>query len=668
MEAMFFQRANAVQEEQRTAIFGSVDAFDPQVGLTGWCVDRGGAARELEVELLVNGVAFALTSATLPRADASEEMGMEGRFGFCFDPSVFDSFLENKTHFIGRPYALRVCGETGILTSSQPHEDFAALLDAREALLARGDGEVLIDSLARLREASETLLPCPPARAAEAGVIEAAAIGAGGLVWFIGWVAKKIPVEFSAVVLDKKRYPAGMRVVFYPRADLPEQAVGVVGVMLTDWRPSARGDALITFGDEAGGVLRVMRPLRLTTIADVLGKLEECVEPDSKALARLMDVLALECDGWELETAAARKIKLALDEAQFLEGFGVFLKGWVVSPSHRVKSMALKLGEVIAPCDASSLHFWPRPDLASGFPGMNAAFERAGFTGVFRGDLHSADFDNAALRLTFEDGKSTHHKLFETSFERIPSTSDLSELRKYYRVVEREPVFREIARAHYAAIGAEMRKVHGAQVRTCSSALVFCAPPERHLQFYLFERLLEFVAGADADGVGLVIVAHHASRHGEITEMFDEVAKRFSGPSSLVFVSDVDCALWSLSTILTIVDARRFVFVSAQIALTREGFAALGEMVGAGEDLSFFDVKDLAQDWAPQCAGAQAFSWSTSRWIAFARSTNLPIRAPLEAKRLGEGRRLAHGGEFMRKVELPRLIREINQVMAGGAR
>ena len=105
-------------------------------------------------------------------------------------------------------------------------------------------------------------------------------------------------------------------------------------------------------GDEGERQLRALRPLRVTTMQEVFDHLAGQSDADSKALARQLVALATETDGWRLETTAARKIKLAVDQALYLDGFGVFLKGWALSPTHRITSMTLRLGDAILEGDA----------------------------------------------------------------------------------------------------------------------------------------------------------------------------------------------------------------------------------------------------------------------------------------------------------------------------
>jgi hypothetical protein len=661
--------ACAEKGELGAFVFGAVDAFDPQSGLTGWCVDLADAAVAREVELVVNGAPVATTRASHARPDVCDAIGAQGRFGFCFDACVFDAFLLNKPVFAAKDFFVRVAGLDAMLPAHETLPKLGALLDAREAWLKHGEGRALIESLELAREGARELLFQPPRKsAAEAdGVIEAIAFGSGNVVWFLGWASSRGAAEFSAVVLDRRKYAAGLRCAYYRRADLAGPAVGVVGALLTDWRPSAASDALVAFGEDGRQLLRALRPLRVTTPSEMFGCLQSQDEQDSRALARALLAIAVETDGWALETPASKKIRLAVDSAQYVEGFGVFMKGWVVSPSHRITGMALKLGDEVLDCAPSSLHFAPRPDLTAGFPGMGAAIERAGFTIVFSGDPRDADFGAAALRLTYENNKSIHHRLDDLQIVRL-CAADLSGLRDFYPALEREAFFPALARAAHESCAREYRRALGDIVNSCAHALVFCAPAERRLQFHLFEHLRAHLAGCRAQGVGVAIVAPDSARHGEIREMFAEFAEQFPGPASLVFVADVDCAVWSLASVLSLLDARRFVFVGPEVVLADAGWAALDRLVGAGDELAFLEISDPEQPWAPPWIGSAAFSWSTGDWSRFARARRLPLRRALEGDVFPQSRRIAGGAECLRRAPPPpRLIEHVNRVLGLGA-
>ena len=142
---MNFNLAPNARSAPEARVCGSVDSFDPLFGLTGWCADLSDATVELEVELLVNGAPVATTRAETWRRDVCETIGLQGRFGFCFDAAVFDAFLPNKAVFALKDYGVRVTGQASMLQGREQLPDLGALLEAREAWLGRGEGQALIE-------------------------------------------------------------------------------------------------------------------------------------------------------------------------------------------------------------------------------------------------------------------------------------------------------------------------------------------------------------------------------------------------------------------------------------------------------------------------------------------------------------------------------------------
>jgi hypothetical protein len=651
-------------------VCGAVDSFDPQLGLSGWCANLAEGAQLVELELLVNGVAIARTTTGSRRADICDLLEIEGDFGFCFEALLFDPFLINKTVFDAKGYAIRVVGASVILPRSEAVTDLAALLYAREAYLQIDDGEGLIEELTDLQDKAAVLLFQPLRKSAGGsdGCIESIAYGDNRIVWFVGWMARGHASNLSAIILDRCKYKAGLKLAFYQRPDLPG-SVGVVGAMSTDWRPSPSTEALIAFGDHAEYHFKTLRPLRTIKIADALGLLAGGQEKESQYLARQLTALAHANDGWSIETPAARKIKLAVDAAAALDGFGVFAKGWVVSPARAIKGFALKLGDRVFNSDPKTLYFTPRPDLAPAFPGCASAIDRAGFCCVFRGEIAGAAFDDATLKIVYDDNSSTHHQLADLVVNKIMAGDDGASLLEFYPLLERESFFDDFAHAYYSLCEKAYGRVSGDIVESCGAALIFVAPTERRRLYYFFESLRHNLSSRSGQGVGLVIVASDTLRHGETRELFAEISEVFVGPSSLMFVRDVDCALWGLASVLTMLETRRFAFFGPGVLLEDMGWASLADSLSGPDELRFMEIGDPSAAWAQPEASSEAFVWSTQAYVDWRRGHPLPIRTSVEADRFGvKARRSAKSALAVRNPILPRLIRSINEIACGEAK
>jgi hypothetical protein len=501
------------------------------------------------------------------------------------------------------------------------------------------------------------------------GCIESIAYGDNRIVWFVGWMARGHASHLSAIILDRRKYKAGLKCAFYQRPDLPG-AVGVVGAMLTDWRPSAATEALIAFGDHAEYYFKTLRPLRTIKIEEALGHLAGGQEKESQYLARQLTALAHANDGWSIETPAARKIKLAVDAAAALDGFGVFAKGWVVSPARTIKGFALKLGDRVFASDPKTLYFTPRPDLAPAFPGCASAIDRAGFCCVFRGETAGAEFDEATLKIVYDDNSSTHHQLADLVVNKVMAGGDDgASLLEFYPSLERESFFNDFAHAYYSLCERSYGRVSGDIVESCGAALIFVAPTERRRLYYLFESLRQNLSSRSGEGVGLVIVASDVLRHGEIRELFAEISELFVGPSSLVFVQDVDCALWSLASVLTMLEARRFAFFGPGVVLEDMGWASLADSLSGPDELLFMEIGDPSAAWAQPKPSSEAFAWSTQAYVDWRRGHPLPIGTPVEAGQFGvKACRSAKSALAVSHPILPRLIECINEIACGEAK
>ena len=197
----------------------------PSLALRDGAQIRLTAARQLELELVVSGVPVATTSTAYLRPDVCARIGVEGRFGYCFEATAFDGFLLNKSIFVDKDYSVRICGTASVLARHDTVPDLGALLGAREAFLKHGNGRPLADSLERVRAGARNLLSQTLRKQAadSDGVIEAIARGDGDVIWFVGWVSRKGAAEVPAVVLDRRKFPAAIRCAYYSRADLPSR-------------------------------------------------------------------------------------------------------------------------------------------------------------------------------------------------------------------------------------------------------------------------------------------------------------------------------------------------------------------------------------------------------------------------------------------------------------
>lgn len=610
---------------------GLVDAFDAGVGLSGWCVCLTRRDEPVNLELVINNLPVAVTAANILRADVCAQFSLEGRYGFCFEAALFDRFLAHRNAFQGKSWAVRAAGSSLVLPVAGSVGSLSDLLDRRETLLSFDSSVALLGRLGSLYDEASPLVTVPfQNEGAAAGHIEAVAPGANNIQWFIGWMARQLARNFSGVFLDRRKFRAGVVLAPFERPDLPREAVGVVGAILTDWRPSLTTDAILQFGEKGERHLHANRNLRLTGVRDVMEHLERGKEGEGSPMVAPLREFSQANDSWELASSTAAKVKLAVDNASALEGFGVFMKGWIFSPSRVVKSIELKWGAQTHPCDPRSLHFVARPDLQSAFPTSSEAVERAGFRCIFPCEAVSKDIDALGLKIVYEDGCASYHLLSDTVVNRIAPGQDGGPFREFYPNMENESFFGDYAKAYYAmcvrlysACGVERN------IKPAARALVFVAPSERHSLYLLFEELRHKLSASETQGLALVVVAGKDQRHGEIHELFAQLSDAFSGPSNLVFVADAQYALWALDSILVMLGASYFVFIGPNVILEWDGWMGIAELLTTPPRLAFLEVTNPCEPWGEPEKSMNAFAWSSEQFLAWRRTNRLPIGAPL---------------------------------------
>ena len=606
---------------------GLVDAFDPGLGLSGWCAKLDPDDEPVELDLILNDLVVARTQANIARPDVCDVLGCEGQFGFCFDAAIFDRFLPIRRVMGARKFAVRVVGSSLILPMAEEIEGLSQLLDARHALLNFDGGGLALERLKALNSEAASLMTLPfrGGAASANGFIEAIAPGANGVTWFIGWMERSLAREFPAVVLDRRKFRAGFVFNSFERDDLPSDAVGVAGAILSDWRPLPSCEAIVLFSEEGGRHLRTTRALRRTGIREILEHIERAETPEAKSLARELRDLAETNDCWRVEGKTAVRVSLAVDAAAALDGFGVFMRGWIVSPSRRIKSLALKLGDGVHPCDLRTLSFTARPDLLSAFPGSPDAVDRAGFCCIFPCDPAGPWHGEAGLKIVYEDGQSSHHLLADLVINKMTPTGEGGRFREFYPNMEKEAFFAEYSLSYYESCARFYGEAVIERIEETGVALIFVAPSDRHSLYLFFEELRHNVSQCAISGVGLVILAGQELRHGEIHELFAQITEDFPGPASLLFVPDGRFALWALDSILLMIGIRKFVFVGPGILFGPSGWRALSEMLTNSAAPAVLEIGHPCEPWLPPERGMDAFAWTTEDYLSWRRNNKLPI-------------------------------------------
>ena len=607
---------------------GVVDAYDPVEGLTGWCVASDAPQTPVELELLIDGLAVARTRTGLRRSDVCASTGLEGDFGFQFEPEIFDRFSAHRDVLAQKRAEVRIAASRLALPQNEEETRLGAIFARREAYAGIDDAQGVCNRLQALQEASAPLLLAPyrPSQAPGSGCIERLAPGANGVLWFIGWGRRDHAREFAAAILDRRKYRAGAIVAGFERDDLGPEHIGFVGALRTDWRPTPSREAVV-LAEGDGDAWRALRTMRLARVAEAIAHLERALAGEDAAFAQQLLAFARSNEGAE-GAAAASQIRLAVDSAAMLEGFGIFMKGWIYSPTHAVKRLYLKLGDRQYEAEPQSLVFQPRPDLLGGFPAGREAVNRAGFCCVFETEGLRSSLTEIGLRVVLDDNSASSHSLPDLVVRRLSPDEDGGQFKEFYPHMERQALFAAYARAYYAQCETLYGRCRIEAPAPAPIQLVFAAPKERHRLYLMFEELRHNLRRCSARGVGVLILAGSDSCNGEIHELFHTLRSDFSGPCSLGFVEDTRFALWSLDCALVALGARRFVFVGAQALLDENGWEAVAGLLAAEPKFALLELANCCEPWSAPQASMHAFAWASEAFLDWRNRRRLPLGRP----------------------------------------
>ena len=379
---------------------GFIDVIDMRAGVRGWAVDLRNPQAGVTLELCVGGLVVASTATVLERDDIASKLGTRAAAGFSFLPQLLET-AAGLTAAMDDEITVRVAGSALSLASAGGPCTVADVLNALRAARAPqpastiADLELLLDSLragaATLGE--RPLLPLPENLQ---GYLETLAVDAAGQVWFMGWIRRGHVQEFSAVIVERRKFPAALAVMSYTRDDLPPDCCGLVGLISSSWRPSSATSNLhLFFGHEGRFFLKSHTPLRIIPVGELVGEYEgvrdRCLgDGRSTVLQRMLGSL----DSWVPTRSVAQSYatETSVDRILLVPGLGCLVEGWVLSPIKRVEGLRLRVGASVMSADANSLYWKPRPDLLEAFPTAVAMTAQAGFVGLFVGDAEPEGF------------------------------------------------------------------------------------------------------------------------------------------------------------------------------------------------------------------------------------------------------------------------------------
>jgi hypothetical protein len=624
---------------------GFVDVVDVLGGVRGWAVNLRDPLAPVTLELCVGDVVVAQTLTDYERDDIATKLGARAIAGFTFGPEHMHA-LAASTDEIEDRISVRIAG-TGLSLDSKGAPTRVA--DVLDALLAQqapqtastiADLELLLDSLRTgAAQLGERVLQ--PYGENLQGYIETLAVDPAGQVWFMGWMRKGHVQEFSAVIVERRKFPAALAVMSYTRDDLPQDCCGLVGLISSNWRPSsATNDLHLFFGHDGRFFLKSHKPLRILPVAELVseyeGVRERCLG-DGRAIVLQRMLSSLET--WVPTRSVSQNYatETSVDRILLVPGLGCLIEGWVLSPIKRVEGLRLRVGASVMSADANSLYWKPRHDLLAAFPGSMTMTARAGFVGLFVGDSEPEDFADPMLKIIFQGGHSTNAAIQPGVFRRLGHSANLEDALQFFPALQEEAFFPRFAEAAIHAERAAMNPPVPLSVTQSRSAVILVLPEDRCDLFLLFEDLAEQCRrpaaglrhGSDAvvpAGIeAVVLIAASKQNRSDALWLFRDFQSSHGVAlgiaCSLLVVDDGAQAFALLPDILRQVGASRFVFVGPDVFLKPSGWErARQALASQAADLVFFGIE--AEDFEHRdVAGglsARCFAWSSSSLISWA--------------------------------------------------
>ena len=622
---------------------GFIDLIDARSGVRGWAVNLADPADPVRLQLCIGGRTVAETLASGERDDISTGLGVKARAAFHFDSAAMQAipdFLDDPgdvlsvrlaatgqyLSFAGRPVTgADVVAQAG--TQAAPAPERAA---------SSADLGLLLDELQSHAAslAAQTLLPAPEALQ---GYIETVALTSSGQVWFMGWMQRGHLQEFSAVLVERRKYPAAVAVMSYLRDDLPLEACGVVGVIASSWRPNSTSTGVhLFFGGGGRFFMKSHDPLRLLQSGELAAEYEgirdRCLgDGQAAALQRMLTSL----ESWQPSRTETQWFgtETSIDRVLLVPGLGCFVEGWVISPMKRVETLRLRVGASVMSAHPDSLYWKPRRDLLAAFPGSERLTERAGFVGLFTGDAEPDDFADPVLKVVFEGGNSANWPVPPRAFRRLGHSASVEDALMFFPALQDETFFSRFAEAAINAERGAMAAPVPIAIARSRRAMVFVLPEDRCDLFLLFEDIAHQVR--QAAGVqqlrqsgqieALAFIAASRSNRSDALWLFREFQAAYGQPRgiacSLLVIDDAAQAFSLLPDILREVGASRFLFAGSGVFLTAEGWTqAQRALSSGGADLVFLGLE--AEEFERRAPGdevsARCFVWSAGQFARWA--------------------------------------------------
>lgn len=569
------------QLSARTVV-GRIEHVDLETGLSGWAYIAEEPERRLDVELWAGDTLIAVTAADRFRADLGSEKDPRLNPGFLFSPAVLRVAALNLSLAVDAKLSVRV-GDPPTMLHGAATGTIRAL---REAVEEAGVPAVNLTNLP-LRDALDVLegdadligsKPLRPTIANGLGVVERIALLDHNKLAISGWCARSFVDEQAAVLLRSEKFPAALSIVRYERTDLPAEAVGFVGVLQTNWRPSFKGAEFFLFvGEQGQHHLKTNGPLK----AESFGEIEAAFSRASavKGWSRLPELrqLLLAHQGWAAaaDGGASLAIAASLDRIVLVPGFGALVDGWVLSGPRQLTGMSLRVGSTTLELDPTTANWSARPDLEKGFSAIKAGGGRAGFHAAFTGSLKRDDLLDPMLKLRFVDGLSLALPVPTGILISGDANFNVGKLERDWPGLGYDSHFARFAEARSVAVRASvLDSLQPVVVARGRSIIVMGVPKDANDASLALESASEAFRSLPQDTV-LALIAEPTRSKARVLQYvrgLESAASSCNARISLTMISHVEHATLCLDALTELHQAEQIAFIDSAIWVTPEGW------------------------------------------------------------------------------------------------
>lgn len=622
---MFLEREGS--PVYNSPVRGHVERLDPVMGLQGW-VAGATPDQAPELELRIDGVVVAKCLAISHRPDIWLPSDASVLSGFLF---AIDELVALTARSDFGPYAVVQVGPSGCseyltAASAWTFSDLQLLIVSDvQPDIEVGIGLALPAELRRLAMLARRAFSQPARQdpRKRLGVVEftAALPGHGFIVG--GWMEASAP-RATAVVLvaEGRRFAGGFICVMRSRPDLSIGAQAFVGILLLDDKLEFQRAPQwsLHMAGASGCWLSSVHPLRILDEKAAFVELQQAISASSDLRGKEIEQYVRDTLPWgTLEFSTQRdSVRVGLDDCVVAPGFGIFFRGWVLSPVGVLVDLTARFGDAVFHLDPASLTIGGRHDLGVSFPDYGDRLDSASVTALLRGAEKPDPQGKWLLRLRFDNGLVHMHELSVAHTRRIDLSYDLSRLQIIYPGFDSATWLPELVDSLYGPRAIQERaSVHWDQPLTCKSALVLAISPKRsHQGISLdnFERHLRRLPPS----TGAVIVVPASMPAGILSNWMALIRARHPkapiGACRLGAGSHHWAALW---TVLEQCGIQHFVYVGPSVLLTDAGADESARLLSSPcEGAVFLAVEKIRSGNTELAYETSAFSWTSAELCA----------------------------------------------------